>query len=87
MCGLSHMLDERLYYLVAVGHVCDHIFHVVLGRSDQSRPKHQCQITGLHLHAPGKKKDKRRSYHGYARGTWLHFNYTHELSFTHLIFI
>ena len=50
VCVISHMLDERFYYLVAVRHVCDHIFHVVLRRPDQSRPEHQSQVTRLHLH-------------------------------------
>ena len=50
VCGASHMLDESLYYLVAVRHVCDHVLHVVLGRPDQSRPEHQGQVPRLHLH-------------------------------------
>lgn len=51
MCVCAYMLDERLHYLVAIWHVSNHIFHVVLGRPDQSWPKHQSQIPRFHLHA------------------------------------
>lgn len=46
---VSYMLDERLHYLVAVWHVSNHVFHVVLRRPDQSWPKHQSQVTRFHL--------------------------------------
>lgn len=36
-----HMQDERLHYLVSVGHVGDHVGHVVLRRSDQCGTEHQ----------------------------------------------
>lgn len=40
MFSIPYMLDECLYYLVAVRHVCDHVFHIVLWRPNQRRPKH-----------------------------------------------
>lgn len=49
MLHLAHMLNERLHYLVAVGHVRDHVLHVVLRGPDQRRSKHQSQVTRLHL--------------------------------------
>lgn len=49
VCVISYVLDECLHYLVAIGHVSHHVFHVVLRCPDQSRPKHQSQVTGLHL--------------------------------------
>lgn len=53
-----HMQDERLHYFVSVGHVGDHVGHVVLGRPDQSGTEHQGQVSWLHL--GNKDKDCRQ---------------------------
>ena len=45
----SYVQDERLHDLVAVGHVRDHVRHVVLRRPDQRGTKHQSQVPGFHL--------------------------------------
>ena len=45
----THVLDEGLHDLVAVGHVCHHVSHVVLGRPHQCGAEHQGQVSGLHL--------------------------------------
>lgn len=44
-----HVLDQRLHYLVLVGHVGHHVGHVVLGGSHQSGSEHDGQVSGLHL--------------------------------------
>ena len=45
----SYVQDERLHDLVAVGHVGDHVRHVVLRRPDQRGPEDQGQVPGFHL--------------------------------------
>lgn len=86
MCGcmlpFSHMLDERFHYLVAVRHVRDHVFHVVLGRPDQRRPEHQGQVPGLHLNTAA--EDKRRRWATPWCATTCQ---PRPQSFTHLVFI
>jgi len=77
----SYMMDERLYYLVAVGHVRDHIFHVVFRCPNQSRAEHQSQVPGLHLHV---KIHYEQIYPSDAR---LCSHFIHRPSFTHLVFI
>lgn len=54
------MQDECFDDLVTVGHVRDHVSHVVLRRADESGPKHQSQVPRLHLHQEeGMEKDRR----------------------------
>ena len=45
----SYVEDECLHDLVAVGHVGDHVRHVVLGRPHQRGAEHQGQVPGFHL--------------------------------------
>lgn len=44
-----HVQDKCLHYFVSVGHVGDHVGHVVLGCPDQSGTEHQGQVSRLHL--------------------------------------
>lgn len=55
---LSHMLDQRLHDLVAVGHMRHHVFHVVLRRSHQRGAEHQRQVARLHLHTCGRGREQ-----------------------------
>lgn len=44
-----HVQDKCLHYFVSVGHVGDHVGHVVLGRPHKSGTEHQGQVSRLHL--------------------------------------
>lgn len=45
----TYVLDKCLHDLVLVGHVSDHVGHVILGCSHQSRAEHYGKVSWFHL--------------------------------------
>lgn len=53
----AHVLNQRLHYLVLVGHVRHHVGHVVVGGAHQSGAEHDGQVPRLHLPSKGNHLD------------------------------
>lgn len=53
--GFTYFLDKRFYDLVLIGHMGNHVRHVIFRRSHKSRTKYYCQVSWFHLTIQGKE--------------------------------